>query len=123
MMHLNNSIRYKRSFVNINPQSNTDFTQVTCTVNFYYTWRDHKPCSKKRIYTDYSQFKVSSVLPVMLTKHLLQTSSDIILASKVDNKKSLVKIILHMLCGKTSLSLNIDRTNKIIIVPIKTKCS
>jgi hypothetical protein len=36
-MHLNNSIRYKRSFVNINPQSNTDFTQVTCTVNFYYT--------------------------------------------------------------------------------------
>ena len=36
MMHLNNSIRYKRSFVNINPQSNTDFTQVTCTVHFYY---------------------------------------------------------------------------------------
>jgi hypothetical protein len=35
-MHLNNSIRYKRSFVNINPQSNTDFTQVTCTVHFYY---------------------------------------------------------------------------------------
>ncbi len=22
--------------MNINPQSNTDFTQVTCTVNFYY---------------------------------------------------------------------------------------
>jgi hypothetical protein len=22
--------------VNINPQSNTDFTQVTCTVHFYY---------------------------------------------------------------------------------------
>ena len=36
MMHLNNSIQYKRSFVNINPQSNTDFTQVTCTVHFYY---------------------------------------------------------------------------------------
>ncbi len=36
-MPLNNSIRYKRSFVNINPQSNTDFTQVTCTVRFYYT--------------------------------------------------------------------------------------
>jgi hypothetical protein len=35
MMHLNNSIRYKRSFVNINPQSNTDFTQVTCTVHLY----------------------------------------------------------------------------------------
>jgi hypothetical protein len=39
MMHLNNSIRYKRSFVNINPQSNTDFTQVTCTVHFYYSSR------------------------------------------------------------------------------------
>ncbi len=36
MMHLINSIQYKRSFVNINPQSNTDFTQVTCTVHFYY---------------------------------------------------------------------------------------
>ncbi len=23
--------------MNINPQSNTDFTQVTCTVHFYYT--------------------------------------------------------------------------------------
>jgi hypothetical protein len=38
MMHLNNSIRYKRSFVNINPQSNTDFTQVTCTVHLYYIY-------------------------------------------------------------------------------------
>ena len=42
MMHLNNSIRYKRSFVNINPQSNTDFTQVTCTVHFYYSMRNFK---------------------------------------------------------------------------------
>jgi hypothetical protein len=41
MMHLNNSIRYKRSFVNINPQSNTDFTQVTCTVHFYYNFVLH----------------------------------------------------------------------------------
>ena len=43
MMHLNNSIRYKRSFVNINPQSNTDFTQVTCTVHFYYNFSISRP--------------------------------------------------------------------------------
>ncbi len=34
---VNNSIQYKRSFVKLNPQSNTDFTQVTCVPLFYYT--------------------------------------------------------------------------------------
>jgi hypothetical protein len=27
--------------MNINPQSNTDFTQVMCTVHFYYTKKIH----------------------------------------------------------------------------------
>ncbi len=30
--------------MNINPQSNTDFTQVTCTVHFYYTRSDTRLC-------------------------------------------------------------------------------
>ncbi len=50
MMHLNNSIRYKRSFVNINPQSNTDFTQVTCTVHYYYSQNALRVCNIKSLY-------------------------------------------------------------------------
>ena len=42
MMHLNNSIRYKRSFVNINPQLKYRFTQSNVYRSFllymYYTW-------------------------------------------------------------------------------------
>jgi|LakMenE01Jun11ns_1017340.scaffolds.fasta_scaffold01785_2 hypothetical protein len=57
MMHLNNSIRYKRSFVNINPQSNTDFTQVTCTVHFYYNGDQRNQIVKPLRYLRYKFLK------------------------------------------------------------------
>jgi hypothetical protein len=57
MMHLNNSIRYKRSFVNINPQSNTDFTQVTCTVHFYYNGDQRNQIVKPQRYLRYKFLK------------------------------------------------------------------
>ena len=57
MMHLNNSIRYKRSFVNINPQSNTDFTQVTCTVHFYYNGDQRNQIVKPQRYLGYKFLK------------------------------------------------------------------
>ena len=56
-MHLNNSIRYKRSFVNINPQSNTDFTQVTCTVHFYYNGDQQNQIVKPLRYLRYKFLK------------------------------------------------------------------
>ena len=70
MMHLNNSIRYKRSFVNINPQSNTDLLKVTCTVHFYYTSNSsHTQETKKKLSVFHSSFLMSIFsLPHLLTR-------------------------------------------------------
>jgi hypothetical protein len=43
--------------VNINPQSNTDFTQVTCTVNFYYNGDQRNQIVKPLRYLRYKFLK------------------------------------------------------------------
>jgi hypothetical protein len=43
--------------VNINPQSNTDFTQVTCTVHFYYNGDQRNQIVKPLRYLRYKFLK------------------------------------------------------------------
>ena len=43
--------------MNINPQSNTDFTQVTCTVHFYYNGDQRNQIVKPLRYLRYKFLK------------------------------------------------------------------